>query len=160
VHQQAHALAPTVIPAPGGATSAGVDQSSDLEPQSPTDRAKLEKLYNQRSTAENLKEKGILKGESGARRAADRDRAAGLYGRYEGSKVLIPGAPGDSLAGKRAELERSMIGVSQMKAERVRQTDSQDKLDKEIAHRPQPEELVKKGILNRKSATFSSEGQC
>ena len=66
VHQQAHAIAPTVIPAPGGATTAGVDQSSDLEPQSPTDRAKLEKLFNERATAGDLKEKGILKGELGA----------------------------------------------------------------------------------------------
>jgi hypothetical protein len=41
-----------------------VDSSSDLEPQSPTDRAKLEKLFVRRSSANELKEKGILKGTS------------------------------------------------------------------------------------------------
>lgn len=61
-HQQAHAIAPQVVPAPGGGAQAGVDGSSDLEPQSPTDRAKLDKLYGQRSSPEELKEKGILKG--------------------------------------------------------------------------------------------------
>ena len=63
VHQQAHSLAPSVVPAPGAAVSAGVDKSSDLEPQSTADRAKLDKLFADRASADELQEKGILKGE-------------------------------------------------------------------------------------------------
>jgi hypothetical protein len=65
VHQQAHAAAPTIIPAPAQGSTAGVDNSSDLEPRSPTDRAKLEKLVGHRPSPAELKEKGILKGASG-----------------------------------------------------------------------------------------------
>ncbi|WVW82997.1 hypothetical protein I302_105013 [Kwoniella bestiolae CBS 10118] len=104
-HAQAHALAPTVIPAPaGGATAEGVDNRGDLSPTDEVGKAKFEKLFESRHTANELKDKGILKG-----------------------------APGDSLAGKRADLEKAM---------------HKDQLDKDIAQRPQPEELVKKGILN------------
>ncbi|ORX39975.1 hypothetical protein BD324DRAFT_615741 [Kockovaella imperatae] len=99
-HQQAHNLAPGVVPAP----EAGVDKSSDLEPEKPADRQELQKLLQRRPTAEELKRQGILKGD-----------------------------PGDSLAGKRADLERSML---------------EDKLEKDIAARPTEEELVKKGILS------------
>jgi hypothetical protein len=64
-HQQAHNVAPNVIPAPaakeGGAL---VDQSHDLEPKSDADRAKLEKLFQDRSSADELQAQGILKGGS------------------------------------------------------------------------------------------------
>ena len=62
VQQQAHAVAPSVIPAPA-TTTAGVDSSSDLEPQSGSDRAKLDKLFSARPDPADLQEKGILKGE-------------------------------------------------------------------------------------------------
>ena len=58
-HQQAHTLAPGVIPAP----AEGVDRSSDLEPEKAGDRAKFEKLFDNRATATDLKSKGILKGQ-------------------------------------------------------------------------------------------------
>ena len=58
-HQQAHKLAPSVVPAP----AEGVDQTSDLEPEKPKDRAELAKLLQRRPTAEELKNQGILKGE-------------------------------------------------------------------------------------------------
>ncbi|ORY27211.1 hypothetical protein BCR39DRAFT_539023 [Naematelia encephala] len=99
-HAGAHNLAPTVIPAP----AEGVDKSHTLEPSSPVETAKFEKLFQARPDHTKLQEEGILKG-----------------------------PPGDQLAGKRAELLESM---------------KKDKLDKDIAQRPQPEELVKKGILS------------
>jgi hypothetical protein len=79
-HAQAHALAPSVIPAPGAGatastaggatisstvgdvTTSGVDTSSDIEPQNPAETAKLEKLFESRPAPEELQEKGILKG--------------------------------------------------------------------------------------------------
>jgi len=75
-HAQAHAIAPSVIPAPatgattstgvtsglGGDVKAGVDTSSDLEPENAADKAKLEKLFGSRPAPEELQEKGILKG--------------------------------------------------------------------------------------------------
>ncbi|KAK6902971.1 hypothetical protein L486_06426 [Kwoniella mangroviensis CBS 10435] len=103
-HAQAHALAPTVIPVPAAGVAEGVDNRGDLSPTDEVGKAKFEKLFESRHSADELKDKGILKG-----------------------------APGDSLAGKRADLEKAM---------------HKDQLDKEIAQRPQPEELVKKGILN------------
>ncbi|WVF72228.1 hypothetical protein IAT40_007040 [Kwoniella sp. CBS 6097] len=110
-HAQAHALAPSIVPAPAagaGATGTGaageVDNRGDLSPTDEVGKAKFEKLFESRHSANELQEKGILKG-----------------------------APGDSLAGKRADLEKAM---------------NKDHLDKEIAQRPQAEELVKKGILN------------
>ncbi|WWC89957.1 uncharacterized protein L201_004886 [Kwoniella dendrophila CBS 6074] len=107
-HAQAHALAPNVIPKPASGsvstTEGGVDNRGDLSPTDEVGKAKFEKLFESRHTANELQDKGILKG-----------------------------APGDSLAGKRADLEKAM---------------HKDQLDKEIAQRPQPEELVKKGILN------------
>ncbi|WWC61034.1 uncharacterized protein I303_103612 [Kwoniella dejecticola CBS 10117] len=102
-HAQAHSLAPGVIPAPAGTTE-GVDNRGDLSPTDEVGKAKFEKLFESRHTPAELQDKGILKG-----------------------------APGDSLAGKRADLEKAM---------------HKDQLDREIAQRPQPEELVKKGILN------------
>ncbi|WWC69376.1 uncharacterized protein I206_103315 [Kwoniella pini CBS 10737] len=112
-HAQAHSLAPGVIPAPSGGTGGvnvaeGVDKRGDLSPTDEIGKAKFEKLFESRHTPAELQDKGILKG-----------------------------APGDSLAGKRADLEKAM---------------HKDQLDKEIAQRPQPEELVKKGILSRKSS--------
>ncbi|OCF36580.1 hypothetical protein I316_01831 [Kwoniella heveanensis BCC8398] len=108
-HAQAHALAPSIVPAPAagaaGATAEGVDNRGDLSPTDEVGKAKFEKLFESRHTANELQEKGILKG-----------------------------APGDSLAGKRADLEKAM---------------NKDHLDKEIAQRPPADELVKKGILNR-----------
>ena len=61
-HQQAHSLAPGVIPAP----AEGVDKQSDLEPEKPKDRAELQKLLQRRPTADELKNQGILKGGSGS----------------------------------------------------------------------------------------------
>nr|ODN87956.1 hypothetical protein L203_03160 [Cryptococcus depauperatus CBS 7841] len=116
-HVQAHSLAPGIISAPGGTANddvrGQVDRSHDLDPHSDEDKAKLEKLYQNRETAEGLQEKGILKGK-----------------------------PGDALAGKKADLERAI---------------HKDALDHEIAQRPHPDELVKKGILNRQLSLFSSE---
>jgi hypothetical protein len=63
-HQQAHNAVPHVIPAPAAKEGGVVDQSHDLEPNSPTDRAKLELLYKGRSSADELQDKGILKGMS------------------------------------------------------------------------------------------------
>lgn len=64
VHQQAHSIAPSVVPAPAeGAVAGGIDKSSDLEPQSSADRAKLDKMFADRASADELQEKGILKGE-------------------------------------------------------------------------------------------------
>lgn len=40
-----------------------MDKSSDLEPESAADRAKLDKLFAARPTADELQEQGILKGE-------------------------------------------------------------------------------------------------
>ncbi|WVQ78394.1 hypothetical protein IAT38_000480 [Cryptococcus sp. DSM 104549] len=107
-HAQAHALAPGIVPAPGatgtGSTASGeVDRSHDLSPTNEMEKAKFEKLFESRDSASELQDKGILKG-----------------------------APGDALAGKRAELEKAM---------------HKDVLDTSIAQRPSPEELVKKGIL-------------
>jgi hypothetical protein len=62
VHQGAHTLAPSIVPAPGVPVG-GVDKSHDLEPESAADKAKLEKLFQSRPDASDLQEKGILKGE-------------------------------------------------------------------------------------------------
>jgi hypothetical protein len=64
-HQQAHNAVPHVIPAPAAKEGGVIDQSHDLEPNSPTDRAKLETLFQGRSSASELQDKGILKGELG-----------------------------------------------------------------------------------------------
>ncbi|OWZ67246.1 hypothetical protein AYX14_00316 [Cryptococcus neoformans] len=115
---QAHDLVPDIVPAPSGTgtsttSSSGaigvpaegeVDRSHDLSPKNEMDKAKFERLYERRGSADELQDKGILKG-----------------------------APGDVLAGKRADLEKAM---------------NKDVLDQEIAQRPHPEELVQKGILN------------
>lgn len=66
-HAQAHAAAPSIVPPPAagssaGAAAAGVDNSGDLSPTSEKDRAKLEKLWEARPSADELQEKGILKG--------------------------------------------------------------------------------------------------
>jgi hypothetical protein len=76
-HAQAHALAPSVVSAPGtGATSttgtgaggvgnvlgSGVDTSSDIEPENAAEKAKFEKLFESRPAPEELQDKGILKG--------------------------------------------------------------------------------------------------
>lgn len=73
VHEQAHAAAPSVVPAPGSATKSvsqaagdlesGVDKSDDLEPASAADRQKFEKLFDNRPSPQELKDRGILKGE-------------------------------------------------------------------------------------------------
>ncbi|OXB38825.1 hypothetical protein LQV05_004051 [Cryptococcus neoformans] len=115
---QAHDLVPDIVPAPSSTgtsttSSSGaigvpaegeVDRSHDLSPKNEIDKAKFERLYERRGSADELQDKGILKG-----------------------------APGDVLAGKRADLEKAM---------------NKDVLDQEIAQRPHPEELVQKGILN------------
>ncbi|AFR93373.1 hypothetical protein J008_01249 [Cryptococcus neoformans] len=115
---QAHDLVPDIVPAPSSTgtsttSSSGaigvpaegeVDRSHDLSPKNEMDKAKFERLYERRGSADELQDKGILKG-----------------------------APGDVLAGKRADLEKAM---------------NKDVLDQEIAQRPHPEELVQKGILN------------
>lgn len=51
------------------------------------------------------------------------------------SKNILKGQPGDNLAGKRAELERAQLGT---------------KLGGALANRPDPQTLVKEGILTRK----------
>ncbi|OWZ57377.1 hypothetical protein C356_01272 [Cryptococcus neoformans c45] len=115
---QAHDLVPDIVPAPSSTgtsttSSSGaigvpaegeVDRSHDLSPKNEIDKAKFERLYERRGSVDELQDKGILKG-----------------------------APGDVLAGKRADLEKAM---------------NRDVLDQEIAQRPHPEELVQKGILN------------
>lgn len=53
-----------MIPAPAAKEGGVVDQTHDLEPKSDADRAKLEKLFQERQTADELKDKGILKGRS------------------------------------------------------------------------------------------------
>ncbi|AAW41889.1 hypothetical protein CNBB2080 [Cryptococcus deneoformans B-3501A] len=115
---QAHDLVPDIVPTPSStgtsATSSSgtrgvpaegeVDRSHDLSPKNEMDKAKFERLYERRGSADELQDKGILKG-----------------------------SPGDVLAGKKADLEKAM---------------NMDVLDQEIAQRPPPEELVRKGILN------------
>ena len=66
---------------------------------------------------------------------------------------LTTGEPGDSLAGKRAELEKSMLEASTC----ANPPNPQDKLDHNLASRPNPEELVKKGILNRELFPSSTD---
>ncbi|KAK4683802.1 hypothetical protein P7C73_g6421, partial [Tremellales sp. Uapishka_1] len=78
-HAQAHALAPSVVPAPGTIT-AGVDESHDVDPKDKVGAAKIEKLFDSRPSAEELQDKGILKG-----------------------------APDDSLSGKKADLQKAML---------------------------------------------------
>lgn len=92
-----------MIPAPAAKEGGVVDQSHDLEPNSPTDRAKLETLFQGRSSADELQDKGILKGESGGWVLGSRQRER------ETDEI---GQPGDALAGKKAELEKSMLEVS------------------------------------------------
>jgi ubiquitin carboxyl-terminal hydrolase 16/45 len=53
-----------VIPAPAAKEGGVVDQTHDLEPKSEADRAKLEKLFQERQSADELQGKGILKGKS------------------------------------------------------------------------------------------------
>lgn len=50
-----------------------VDQTHDLEPKSEADRAKLEKLFQERQSANELQDKGILKGGSGSELLLTRD---------------------------------------------------------------------------------------
>jgi hypothetical protein len=79
------------------------------------------------------------------------------------------GQPGDALAGKKAELEKSMLEVGSIYCLSTRtpaaddisgvpregqSLTNQDKLDKDLASRPSPEELVKKGILSRESCVL------
>ncbi|KAL7425093.1 hypothetical protein Q5752_000781 [Cryptotrichosporon argae] len=105
-HAQAHAYAPGVVPPPAsaGATAAGVDTTGDLSPTNEKDKEKLEALFGSRASAAELQNRNILKGD-----------------------------PNDALAGKRADLQKSML---------------ENKLDTELAQRPAAEELVKKGILS------------
>ncbi|KAL1406776.1 hypothetical protein Q8F55_006181 [Vanrija albida] len=63
----------------GNNTVAGVDEAHDLSPTSAMDRSKMDKLFGNRPTPQELKDQGILKGE-----------------------------PNDALAAKKAALERSM----------------------------------------------------
>ena len=161
-HQQAHNAVPHVIPAPAAKEGGVVDQSHDLEPNSPTDRAKLETLFQGRTSADELQDKGILKGESGGRALVSRQRE-----RERERETDEIGQPGDALAGKKAELEKSMLEVSSISMMRSTAADDtletpregrslidQDKLDKGLASRPSPEELVKKGILSRESCVL------
>lgn len=78
--------------------------------------------------------------------------------KFRSSSSLL-GAPGDVMAGKRADLEKAMNKVCWLSNLSPFQSwiCIQDVLDQEIAQRPQPEELVQKGILNR--AWFSSRPQ-
>ena len=73
-HAQAHAIAPDLVPAPStagvaepsGATSMAtgeVDSSGVIEPDDQVEKAKFEKLFDSRPTADELQDKGILKGE-------------------------------------------------------------------------------------------------
>ncbi len=73
-HAQAHVMAPSVIPAPtafhaSGTTSATgeVDRSEVIEPDNKQETAKFEKLFDSRPTADELVDKGILKGVLAAR---------------------------------------------------------------------------------------------
>lgn len=75
-----------------------MDRSSDIEPENKAETAKFEKLFDSRSTADELQEKGILKGGSG--RAKLRLMLMGLTG-----------PPTDGLAGKKADLEKAMMEV-------------------------------------------------
>ncbi len=66
-HVQAHAMAPGIVPAPADAgTGTGatgeVDRSDDVEPDNKAEMAKFQKLFDSRSTPQELKDKGILKG--------------------------------------------------------------------------------------------------
>lgn len=94
-----------MIPAPAAKEGGVVDQTHDLEPKSDADRAKLEKLFQERQTAEELKDKGILKGKSATSKCFG-PMAVG----WEADMSI--GQPGDALAGKKAELEKSMLEVS------------------------------------------------
>lgn len=149
-----------MIPAPAAKEGGVVDQSHDLEPNSPTDRAKLETLFQGRSSADELQDKGILKGESGGCPPGSTQRER---------ETDETGQPGDALAGKKAELEKSMLEVGPIYCLSMRtpaaddifgvpsegrSLTDQDKLDKDIASRPSPEELVKKGILSRESCVM------
>lgn len=113
---QAHNLVPDIVPAPSGtatstSTSSGgakgepaegeVDRSHDLSPKNEMDKAKFEKLYKRRESADELQEKGILKGkiELMMKRL-----------KFRSSSSLL-GAPGDVMAGKRADLEKAMNKV-------------------------------------------------
>ncbi|TYJ56657.1 hypothetical protein B9479_002587 [Cryptococcus floricola] len=101
---QAHAQAHALAPGIVPAPTEGVDLSHDLKPDSEADKEKLAKALEKKADASELKNKGILKGN-----------------------------PGDSLAGKKDELQKAM---------------QKDVLDNGIAQRPHPEELVSKGILS------------
>jgi hypothetical protein len=96
-HAQAHAAAPGIVPPPSGGS---IDRAHDLSPTSEVDKEKLDKLFASRANAAELQGKGILKGESWDRLQS-----------WPASLTRI-GAPGDSLAGKRAELEKHMLEVS------------------------------------------------
>lgn len=110
-HAQALSMAPDYVPAPASGGSTGglgatgeVDRSADIEPQDEAEKAKFEKLFDSRPTPAELQDKGILKGKF-------------TYCIILRSlKVkLVTGAPGDSLAGKRQDLEKSMLQVSYLK---------------------------------------------
>ena len=104
-HVQAHAMAPGIVPAPASTVTVGdvdptasgsVDSTDDIVPDSTGDKAKFEKLFDSRPDPSDLQEKGILKG---------KDLLQGMSAEHVG-------APDDSLAGKRAELEKFMLEVS------------------------------------------------
>ena len=61
-HAQAHAVAPSIVPPPTG-TAGEVDTRGDLSPTNEMDKAKLDKLFASRASANELQDKGILKGQ-------------------------------------------------------------------------------------------------
>lgn len=106
-----HSVAPTVVPAPSSTGASGtstpkVDTRHDLTPHS-AGAEKLDQFLAHRPDAGELQQKNILKGQ-----------------------------PGDTLAGKKQELERAQLG---------------SKLGGHLANRPAAEELVRDGILTRES---------
>lgn len=107
-----HSVAPTVVPAPSGSgtSTPKIDTRHDLTPHS-AGTQKLDAFLAHRPDAGELQQKNILKGQ-----------------------------PGDTLAGKKAGLERAQLG---------------SKLGGHLANRPPAEELVKEGILTRE---FISSG--
>lgn len=106
---QAHDLVPDIVPTPSStgtsATSSSgtrgvpaegeVDRSHDLSPKNEMDRAKFERLYERRGSADELQDKGILKGT--------------IEPEIKGFRLIcLLGSPGDVLAGKKADLEKAM----------------------------------------------------
>ena len=114
-HAQAHAIAPDFVPAPSTAGTAGssgaasmatgeVDRSGVIEPDDQAEKAKFEKLFDSRPTADELQDKGILKGKRGVFPALGSEISAV-------NSLQGLGGPLDSLAGKRADLEKAMTEV-------------------------------------------------